>query len=231
MSDDKRKYHLEIGDRLNRWTIIDKADPFIYGGNDVRIRWLCRCDCGTEREVLQCSLINGKSKSCGCMRIENANNANVTHHMSRSRIYSVYRSMIQRCYNETNNDYHNYGGRGIEVCDEWRCNFEAFAAWAYEHGYSDMAKKYSISLDRIDNDGNYSPENCRFTTYSVQGNNTRRNRYIVANGEKHTVAEWSRIQGVSPSRIRGRMNRGWDDNAIINERKHKGGHDRYEVRN
>lgn len=117
------------------------------------------------------------------------------------RLYRIWRAMRDRCQRKGNVHYDNYGGRGITVCVEWQ-DYETFKAWAYQSGYQD-----GLSIDRIDNDGNYEPSNCRWATVSEQCNNKRNNRIIEFNGEAHTATEWSRITGIPYRTIQSRINR------------------------
>ena len=144
-----------------------------------QVLWLCRCDCGNEIVVTGTNLRSGASKSCGCYRIK--------HGLTGSKIYAAYKHMKDRCLNPSSQCYKDYGGRGISVCEEWlgKDGFEKFEKWSSNHGY-----KEGLSLDRIDNDKGYSPENCRWTTQKVQSRNTRRNRYIELDGVKKSASEW-----------------------------------------
>ena len=117
------------------------------------------------------------------------------------RLYTIWRAMRERCRREANIGYSKYGGRGITVCDEWQ-DYEAFKRWAYENGYQDV-----LSIDRIDVDGNYCPENCRWATMKEQANNKRNNHVVTYKGETHTVAEWAEITGISYRTIISRLNR------------------------
>lgn len=149
------------------------------------------------------------------------NNSNYKHGCAHKRIYSVYYNMIDRCHNPNYYNYHNYGARGITVCKEWRENKKAFFEWAFANGY-----EIGLSLDRIDNDKGYSPENCRWATLTVQGNNKRTNRKITINGETHTISEWARIAGVLKTTLRERIQRGWTGERLLmktSEKKHKFG--------
>ena len=132
------------------------------------------------------------------------------HGWSQFPIYAVYIQMVARCHNPNHRCYPNYGGRGIAVCDEWRNNREVFFKWAETNGY-----KEGLSLDRIDNNKGYSPENCRWTDRFTQQNNTRRNRKLKANGEVHSMSEWARIRGMSKHTIEHRLELGWSEEDAV----------------
>lgn len=134
-------------------------------------KWLCSCECGGIKSVKGSSLRNGVTVSCGCYQREVVKKVNKIHGMYTSRIHRIWSAMKQRCYNPNNEAYKNYGGRGIKVCDEWKNDFTKFCSWALCNGYSD-----ELSIDRIDNDGNYEPNNCRWATREQQNNNTRRQK-------------------------------------------------------
>lgn len=125
--------------------------------------WYCKCDCGKAILVSSSALLNGNQKSCGC-----SNKRRTSHGESKSRLYHIYSGMKQRCYNPNNNRYEYYGARGIQLCDEWKSNYGAFAEWSKAHGYSD-----SLSIDRIDVNGDYSPDNCRWIPLEDQSKNRR----------------------------------------------------------
>lgn len=167
--------------------------------------WMCKCDCGNEKLALTHKLKNKQVMSCGCMQHK------YSHGQTNTRLYHIWRTMKARCLDPGSHKYSSYGGRGITICDEWADSFEAFRAWALANGYAD-----DLSIDRENNDGNYCPENCRWATSVTQANNTRRNRRISHNGETHTVAEWSRITGLSKSALCHRLERGWSvDKALL----------------
>lgn len=127
-----------------------------------------------------------------------------------NRLYLCYKSMLYRCYNPKHHNFKNYGGRGIEVCEEWRKSFLNFREWALKSGYD-----IGLSIDRIDNNRGYTPNNCRWTTAKVQMNNQRRNRILTYKGESHTLAEWESIIGISQKVLSARVRLGWSDEDIL----------------
>lgn len=189
------------GKRFGRLTVVEEA-PSKNG----RAMWRCVCDCGNEKVVGRQNLMDGMTKSCGCLRIKFP----TLHGMAKSRICVEWRSMKQRCYTQKAENYYLYGGRGITVCDEWK-DFEKFYAWAMDNGYTD-----ELTLDRIDNNGPYAPWNCRWVTYKEQANNTRRNFRICYNGETKTLQEWSDIIGIKRQTIKHRIDSGWDIEDVFN---------------
>lgn len=150
---------------------------------------------------------NGRIKSCGCLNKELTamrNRERTKHGGCHTRLYSIFRSMHQRCYRPRHMYYANYGGRGIGICDEWRGNFSAFREWAMSNGYDDAK-----SIDRIDNDRGYSPCNCRWADARTQCSNRRTCHMLTVDGQTHTIAEWSRLTRISKTTIRERLKRGW----------------------
>lgn len=132
------------------------------------------------------------------------NKNHLKHGMRGTRLYNIWRSMRQRCYNPKTINYHNYGGRGITVCEEWRNDFMNFYQWAMSTGYSD-----GLTIDRKDTDGNYEPSNCKWATYKQQSNNKRNSKYIEFRGESRTISEWADIVGISYKVIWSRIKSGW----------------------
>lgn len=167
--------------------------------------WLCRCTCQTEHAVRQQDLQSGRTRSCGCLLLEARHLNTVTHGNARkgklTHEYMAWRSMLQRCLNPASPRFRDYGGRGIAVCDRWRESFQNFL--------DDMgACPAGLSLDRRDNNGSYSPDNCAWVTVTEQCRNTRRNRYIVIDGERRCVAEWCALYGINMWTFLGRLEKG-----------------------
>lgn len=188
-----------IGQRFGRLTVIERAE----NNKNSQAKWKCVCDCGNEVVVFACNLKSGATKSCGCFNSECITKRNTKHNMACSRLFNVWSMMRKRCIYPKDKRYHDYGGRGITVCDEWQ-HFEAFYKWATENGYSD-----GLTLDRIDNNGNYEPSNCRFATFSQQANNRRSNHLLTFNGKTLTMKQWSDELGITYSTIEHRIKRGW----------------------
>lgn len=143
--------------------------------------WECVCDCGNLKEATARSLRTGNTRSCGCIhsaQLADRNRNNKVHggcaDYKEERLYGVWHAMKQRCYDSNRKDYENYGGRGIGVCDEWRNDYSTFRDWAYLHGYDPNAAYMNCTLDRINVNGNYCPENCRFVSMKIQANNRRK---------------------------------------------------------
>lgn len=156
--------------------------------------WECRCICGNKTVTSTSSLKSGLCRSCGCLHREAASQQgkkSATHNKTNTRLYRVWGNMKTRCYNKKNKNYERWGSRGIYVCDAWLHDFQAFYDWAVSSGYGD-----GKTLDRVDNNGPYSPENCRWATPKEQARNTRKNKYIIYNGEMHLLVEWSEILGI-----------------------------------
>lgn len=135
---------------------------------------------------------------------------NFRHGLSHSRIDNIYKSMISRCYKETNNRYRIYGGAGIKVCDEWKNDKKQFFKWAFENGYAD-----NLTIDRIDVKRGYASENCRWVDQQTQQNNRSNNHILTINGISHTISEWARISGIKAGTIQNRAAHGWTGERLI----------------
>ena len=186
------------GQRFGRLVVVKKADW--VKTKSTGANWLCRCDCGNEKIVTSSALLTGNTKSCGCYSFKWKKNI-IRHNSKEHRdLYAIYRNIIRRCYNETHKQYKDYGGRGIKMCDEWKNDFEKFFSWAMANGY-----KKGLSIERIDNDGNYEPNNCKWATIEEQSNNKRSCIYVEYNNERHTIKEWSKIMNISYGTLSNRV--------------------------
>lgn len=185
-----RKLENLIGKRYGRLVVIERI------GKETPVKWRCKCDCGNECVAFAGNLKKGHTKSCGCYREETRVSNKLEHGYRQTRIYGVWCKIKGRCYNENDPRYASYGGRGITMCDEWKNNPVSFIEWAYANGYDENAKFGEKTIDRIDNDSGYYPENCRIADNITQSNNRRNNRKETYKGETHTVAEWARILNV-----------------------------------
>ena len=165
--------------------------------------FIVQCICGNKRTVILDNLLRGKAKSCGCMRGK--------HYKSYHPIYTMWKHIKQRCLNPNDKMYKYYGGRGIKICQEWINDFEAFYNWVITNGYVK-----GLTIDRKNNNGNYTPENCRFVTSKIQQNNRRINIHVEINGVSNTIAEWSDITGIKYDTIWARVKRyGYKNEQII----------------
>lgn len=179
--------------------------------------WKCRCDCGNEIDVVSGSLKRGLTKSCGCYNLEKIIERNTKHNLNDTRLHNIWVKMKQRCLNSKDVAYKNYGARGISVCDKWLNDFKAFYDWAINNGYSD-----NLTIERINVNGNYCPENCTWITKSQQCLNTRKNVFLTYNGMTKTIKEWADYFNVSYSAFFHRVERGWDIDRIFNQPYRKG---------
>lgn len=187
------------GKRYGFWTVIARAK------NKARVQWRCVCDCGVEKDVQACNLVNGTSISCGCYRDSLPHDAWLasvtTHGMTKTPTWSSWRSMIKRCYGAYSINFDKYGGRGISVCEAWRVSFEAF--------YADMGERpEGMSLDRINVNGNYEPENCRWATRTQQARNTTANRIINFKGVDYCLEELAEKLSLSTQTVSRRIELG-----------------------
>jgi len=172
------------GQRFGRLTVYSRTGSDKSG----QAMWLCKCDCGNERTIRSNDLRNGQTQSCGCLQRERIIQKLTTHGMAETAIYHVWSSMCQRCNNPNNAGYKNYGGRGITVCERWN---------KFENFYADMGEApKELTIERIDNNKGYSPENCHWSTRKEQARNKRNNRIIKYQGKDQCVSAWAEEIGV-----------------------------------
>lgn len=203
MSATGRKFKNVEGVRFGRLVVVS-----YYGRKNGEHSWVCSCDCGGE------AIISGRvikrRRSCGCIRREVGKTANLRHGKSYERIYNIWAMMRQRCENPHHTSYKHYGARGISVCKRWKTSFENF--------YADMGvPPKNFCLERIDNNGPYSPDNCRWESRREQLNNTRRNVYYEYEGERITAFELARRKGLLPGILSHRLKKGWSIEKALNE--------------
>ena len=181
------------GRKFGRLEVIKEA-PKIPGNKNRR--WLCRCKCGKETIVFGHNLKSGHAKSCGCALKEYDIAKNTIHGKRYHRLYNIWCKIKERCHNPNSKAYSRYGGRGIKLCQEWDENFENFYIWACENGYNT-----NLTIDRIDNNQGYSPDNCRWATTKTQNNNTSQNRYFTVNEKTMTQRQWEELLGLPRGKL------------------------------
>lgn len=203
--DVKRTLHFPIGERFGRLVVIGDGGL----NNDKHRLWLCRCDCGTMTTVLPSHARRGTKSSCGCYRRELATQLKLSHGYARTPEYGVWAGIKARCYNPNKPSYVDYGGRGIRMCDRWRNSFSAF--------YEDMGHRPSpdLTIERIDNEGDYEPGNCVWAPRSVQSWNRRPTVWLEYKGRSINKRDASLIAGVPPDRIKQRLAKGWSVERAI----------------
>ena len=207
-----KRVEVKEGERYGRLTIIREVEP--AGSSHKRVRrFLCRCDCGNEIICRLPNLKSGTTKSCGCYRKFVSSNRRDCHHLQNTRIYRIWCGMKRRCYNKHNEHFDRYGGRGIIVCDEWKTDFMNFYDWAMSNGYDDK-----LSIDRINNEGNYEPSNCRWANQKQQIVNSTATIKCSLGGNIVSLSDIADILGVSFKRIRRivyMLNNGYDMSELL----------------
>ena len=200
-----------VGKKFGRLLVIEKAESL-----NGHTRWLCKCDCGKECVVHGTSLKTGNTTSCGCYKTENARKLYSGVRQNNKKLYGVWNGIKQRCTNENNKSYKNYGGRGIKMDDEWASNYESFYNWAMRSGYQD-----GMEIDRIDNDGNYCESNCRFVKRDIQANNKCNVKLYTINGVTKSLPQWCREYGQEYYLVRQRVYKlGWSIKDALTIPKH-----------
>lgn len=199
-----RKVKDLAGHKYGQWTVLQYAG---IAPNSRKAAWLCECTCGTRRNITSSNLKS--ALSCGCGRREKTILRNTTHGRARSPEHTTWCAMKSRCYNQNEPGYVDYGGRGISVCDRWKDSFASFL--------SDMGLKPfpEASIGRIDNDGNYEPNNCRWETHGQQARNTRRTRRIAIGNDSKCFSDWAKEAGVTPSTFSNRVDANWSADDLL----------------
>jgi len=191
------------GQKIGKLTVIKRVPP---PKPSKKTFWLCRCDCGNEKIVRADCLDETKTRSCGCVKRQQDRinlTANHSHKMAGTHLYQIYYGMRNRCCKSTNKRYAQYGGRGIKVCEEWMQGFILFMTWALASGY-----KEGLSIDRIDNNGNYEPSNCRWVNNQIQCNNRRTTHLLTLDGKTQSMLQWCEELGIKYSTLKRRLARG-----------------------
>lgn len=195
----KRRKHMDLtGQRFGKLVVIKEVERNKYG----HIQWLCKCDCGNTVISSTCTLRTGGRKSCGCIQPRYC--------AQNKRLYGVWCGMLSRCENPNTKSYKDYGARGIAVCSEWH-TFKNFLDWAISSGYDPEAPFGEYTLDRVDTNGNYCPENCRWVSYKQQARNNRHNHLVTIDGETMPLVAAAEKYGISINTVKMRIRNGWSD--------------------
>ena len=207
-----KKIEIKQGNKFGKWTIIEEIAPKIISGKPRRM-FRCQCKCGNIGEVQLACLRNGHSTSCGCEQKRRAAKAQTKHGLAdKHPLYFTWKNMKKRCNYPNASEYENYGGRGICVCEEWSNSFQSFYDWAINNGWS-----RELTIDRIDTNGNYCPENCRWSTIETQMNNMTKNHYIEYNGDTYTLSTLAKHLDIPYNIVRYRLsNCKWSVEQLIN---------------
>ena len=188
------------GRRFGRLVVIERGQYEKSGS----ATWVCICDCGNKKTISGADLRKGHTQSCGCLQIERTKNRNFLNGQEPKDLYHVWVSMRQRIYNHKHKSFNDYGGRGITICEEWDKSYIAFRTWAIANGY-----EKGLTIDRIDNEKGYCPENCRWVSQKTQANNRRNNTVITYLGESKTISEWADVFHIKSGTLTQRIRKGW----------------------
>ena len=207
-----KKIQINPGDKYNKLTIIEELPSIPRKSRGVYRMFKCKCDCGNIVSVRLDHLRDGHTTSCGCENRRIVKETHTKHGLYKYSIYLAWINIKARCYNHNNPEYCYYGGKGICLCDEWINNFESFYNWSIENGWNK-----SLTIDRINNNKNYSPDNCRWTNYKIQLSNTSRTHNIIYNNKKYNIRELSDLLNISYDKLYYRIIQlGWDVDKTIN---------------
>lgn len=193
------------GQRYGRLTVIRRTE------NSKHPKWECVCDCGNIKSIYQSNLISGDAKSCGCYSLEEKIKNNTTHGLSKTRLFRIYQGMKNRCYNQNIKGYKDYGAKGIIICKDWLDDFVSFYNWSLKNSYAD-----NLTIDRINTNGNYEPNNCRWATMKEQENNRTNNHLITFQNKTQTLSQWADEIKMDMNRLYSRIVKlGWSVEKAI----------------
>lgn len=199
-----------INKTFGRLTVMSRAENRLMPNGDSRRAWNCKCECGNEIVATTMDLRSGDVKSCGCLKAELDKAFGFKHGDNNTRLHTIWTGMRQRCRSENSADSQYYFKKGIRVYDEWDKDYLSFKNWSLSNGYSD-----ELTIDRIDVNGDYSPENCRWVDMKAQANNRSNSKYITYLGETHTIQEWSEIKNIKYSTLYMRFRAGWSPERAL----------------
>lgn len=200
-----KRIEVKVGKEYGRLSIIKEVEQ-----KKNRRRFLCQCDCGNIKTIDLSKLRTGNTKSCGCLQSESRSISSRTHGLCHHPLYSVWASMKARCYNKNLPTYHCYGGRQIAICEEW-LEFVPFYEWAMGHGY-----RKGLTIERVENSGNYEPDNCTWIPPEQQARNKRTNKIITYNGKSMLLIDWGKETGLGIVVLCKRFLRGWSVEKALN---------------
>lgn len=218
------KFHDLSGLKFGRLTVISRTANHVASSGREYTQYLCRCDCGNTCIALSQDLTSGKKTNCGCLTgkllseattLRNTKHGDAHRIGKRNRLYQLWIGIKRRCYNKNDKSYVRYGGKGISVCEEWLNSYENFKEWALANGYDINAPRGVCTIDRIDSSGDYCPENCRFVSYAVQGDNRNGVIHITYNGETHNLSQWANILGIKRTTLLERYKKGFRDEMLF----------------
>lgn len=202
------------GKKFGRLLVLERCENHIQPNGQIKVQWLCKCDCGKKIKVQGSNIKSGHTVSCGCFDKERK----IIHGEWGTRLYCVWAGIKSRCYNKKNKQYKDYGGRGIVMCDEWKNSYQTFCDWSIKNGYEKKAKRGYCTIDRIDNNGNYFPNNCKWVSMHIQSRHKRNNIVFEFNGKKKCISDWAKILNIPNETLRNHYHKG----DIIDYIKKKG---------
>jgi len=198
-----------VGNRYGRLFVAEELERYKSATGRTERVFLCECDCGNKKIIKMHTLRSGNAISCGCYKIEYLSSTKSTHGMSDTKIYHVWQSMRRRCNVPADKAFANYGARGITVCAEWESDFSEFYKWAISNGY-----KEGLTIERINNNKGYSPNNCKWIPRDEQNRNRRMNHYLTHGSRKKTLQEWANEIGVNRCTLRNYCKKYGDEQAV-----------------